>query len=104
MLPLRFPNSGIKAKAARRRGVQPRLAPIQDRLAPKARPRPRPLARGWPAAVKVSPQGATAAGSRGGGARRKGVRPLAGRLLVAKSRCHLHRGSGSGGTQGARES
>ncbi|RWW00589.1 hypothetical protein GW17_00036442 [Ensete ventricosum] len=31
MHPLRFPNSGIRAKAARRRGSQPRPAPMQGR-------------------------------------------------------------------------
>ncbi|RZS14449.1 hypothetical protein BHM03_00046158 [Ensete ventricosum] len=56
MHPLRFPNNGIRAKAVRRRGGQPRLAPMQDRP-PTARPQPRPPTRGQPAAARASPQG-----------------------------------------------
>ncbi|RRT67029.1 hypothetical protein B296_00026074 [Ensete ventricosum] len=59
MLLLRFPNSDIRAKAARR-GDQPRPSPMQGRL-PTVRPQP----RGQPAATKVSPQGRPATFARG---------------------------------------
>ncbi|RWW09956.1 hypothetical protein GW17_00026527 [Ensete ventricosum] len=45
MLPLRFLNNGIRAKAGRRRGGQPRPTPMHGRP-PTARPRLRPPTRG----------------------------------------------------------
>ncbi|RZR86429.1 hypothetical protein BHM03_00013628 [Ensete ventricosum] len=56
MLPLRFPNSGNRAKVARRRGGQPQPAPMQGRP-PTARSRLRPPARGWPTATRANLQG-----------------------------------------------
>ncbi|RWV84171.1 hypothetical protein GW17_00054135 [Ensete ventricosum] len=58
-----FPNSGIRAKAARRRGGQPRPAPMQGQP-PTARPRPRTPVRGWPATAIASPQGRPTAPTR----------------------------------------
>ncbi|RWV78325.1 hypothetical protein GW17_00060720, partial [Ensete ventricosum] len=49
-------------KAVRRRGGQPRPAPMQGRP-PTTRPWPRPHKREKPAAARASPHGAAAAGN-----------------------------------------
>ncbi|RWW44729.1 hypothetical protein BHE74_00049491 [Ensete ventricosum] len=79
MHPLWFPNSGIRAKAARRRGGQPRPAPMQGRpptARPAARgnrPRPKPLVgvvasmRGRPRACLVLAGVGNARGQAAGG-------------------------------------
>ncbi|RWV82448.1 hypothetical protein GW17_00056053, partial [Ensete ventricosum] len=59
-----FPNSGIRAKAARRSGGQPRPAPMQGRP-PIDRPWPRPPARGQLATARASPKGRPAVPARG---------------------------------------
>ncbi|RRT35585.1 hypothetical protein B296_00048542 [Ensete ventricosum] len=73
MLPLRFPNSGIRAKAARW-GSQPQLAPMQGRP-PTARSRPRPAvpARG-DSCAGVAP---TCRSAARGGSNRPHARPAA---------------------------
>ncbi|RZS23458.1 hypothetical protein BHM03_00056399 [Ensete ventricosum] len=115
MYPLRFPNSGIKAKrcriqgptdcdqalykgrppigAAARKGRpptgmascgQPAGAAASDQLARASRQRP---------ARKGLPPADSPVASKGGSAGRRGGRPLAGRLPVAKGSRRLRRGS-----------
>ncbi|RWW36762.1 hypothetical protein BHE74_00058191 [Ensete ventricosum] len=106
------------AKAARRRGGQPRPAPMQGRP-PMTRPRPRTPARGRLVAARASPQGRqplaarhpqggrlqgackglpptdSPVASRGGGADRRGGCPLVGRLPTGKGNRRLRkRGKG----------
>ncbi|RWW56918.1 hypothetical protein BHE74_00036328 [Ensete ventricosum] len=64
MHPLRFPNSGIIAKGVKRRGGQPRPAPMQGRP-PKARPWPRPPAIGRLVAARASMKGRPVVPARG---------------------------------------
>ncbi|RRT41285.1 hypothetical protein B296_00043825 [Ensete ventricosum] len=69
------------AKAARRRGGQPRLAPMQGRP-PTARPRLSPFARGLPAAARASLQGRSAL--LAGAAARRGNSGLRAHPLAAR--------------------
>ncbi|RWV86790.1 hypothetical protein GW17_00051276 [Ensete ventricosum] len=75
MLPLRFPNSGIRAKGR----------------PPTARPRPRSPTRGWLATAWASPQGrptslAGAADRKGGACRHGQLRPA--RRCDSRPRAH----------------
>ncbi|RZR87208.1 hypothetical protein BHM03_00014569, partial [Ensete ventricosum] len=65
MLPLRFLNNGIRAKAGRRRGGQPRPTPMHGRP-PTAKPRQRSPTRGRLATARANPKGRPTAPTRGG--------------------------------------
>ncbi|RWW36054.1 hypothetical protein BHE74_00058953 [Ensete ventricosum] len=115
MHPLRFPNSGIRAKrlpaTTSSQGVATRDQPAEvagHDQAPYRGGRPWPGYLQGATALKgsnlqgaASPQGVAPAtspiASRGDGASRRGGRPLAGRLPTAKGSRRLRRGSGSDG-------
>ncbi|RRT32280.1 hypothetical protein B296_00048156 [Ensete ventricosum] len=86
---LRFPNNGIRAKATRRRGGQPRPAPMQSRP-PMARLRPRPPARGRLVAARASPKGRPATLARGSAYRHSRLR------LARRGGSRLQRGARKG--------
>ncbi|RRT34733.1 hypothetical protein B296_00038546 [Ensete ventricosum] len=102
MHPLRFPNSGIRAKAARRRGswAWPRLAPLQGQQPSWGG---HPQGQQLPAGTTGCGQPAGVVASRGDGAGRRGHRPLARWLPTGRGSRRLHMGSdGSTGTEGER--
>ncbi|RWW31127.1 hypothetical protein GW17_00004265 [Ensete ventricosum] len=113
MLPLRFLNSGIRAKVAGHGQAPCRVGrPRHGHLQGGGLLWPRPHAKGRPAMTRASSQGAmpardhiTGATAQGwpnaaqrpsgarGGVDRRVCRPLAGRLPVGKGNLRLHWGS-----------
>ncbi|RWV80019.1 hypothetical protein GW17_00058765 [Ensete ventricosum] len=90
MHPLRFPNSGIRAK---RKAVVSPAAKLEGAVAynvPARGDRQRPTHKGQPATASSTANRGSVAGCKGGC-------PLAGRLPTARGRRRLHKGSVGGG-------